>query len=975
MRKKILAILLLISSARIVDAQSWSPVGTGIGSTSTHSVRTFATYNGELYVGGFFDEAGNIPANNIAKWNGTNWSAIDAGIVASVSTLCVLNGELYAGGSFYFSTPGGIEENSIARWNGTTWSPVGNIVAYDIKAMAVFNGELYAAGWFPNFYSLGTPIAKWNGSSWTSVIPEDDFHMITVESMAAYNGNLYVAGAYYQIGGGGVPEFYKIIKWDGFTWSTLITIPPTYTLDGALGDVLSMTVYNSELYIAGTFSSIDTFTTGHIARWNGINWSAVGSGIKPASYALGDGDGSIYTFVKALGVYNGALYATGWFDSSGSIATHNIAKWNGNNWTNLNQGINGHGYSLWGTDTCLFVGGWFNSVDGFNILPANNIAKWKDSCLVPSPTQPAIIYGDTLVCQGSVQTYSIDIVPDATSYSWTLPPGWSANSNSATITATAGSYGGEIKVIVINSCGSSIPKTMAVTVNPLPIQLSEIYGNNVVCAGSTGTYSTNQVPGTYYTWNLPQGWIGTSTTSSITTIAGTSDGTISVIANNTCGSSNTQTLEVTIDSLPPQPGLITGSDSLCQLTSQLYSVDPVSGATSYTWNLPTGWSGFSNSNSITVETGLNSGFISVVANNNCGASIPQTILVTTEAVPAMPVFINGNDTVCEGSSQTYFIDAVPGATGYAWDLTFGTAFGFDSTTITITALHSGYPNDFITVSAYNNCGNSDMLTLLVKVNDLPYQPNRIFGNNLVCRGSNQTYFIDTVPGATSYTWMIPTGWIGNSNTSSINVNVGNETGNISVRANNSCGSGAFVSLPVLFDTIPAKPGTINGNVYVAAGEKHGYSVDITIRPPGYNWSLSGGGNLTAGQSPHKIEIDWQTPGTYVLSVNAVNSCGVSTEQKINITVSGANEKDPYSLQLYPNPSTGQFFLKAKRIQDKLINVAVLNMAGQLVFLSGKKQGTNDYSQLINLDKMAIGLYAVKIMIDDKTYVRSVMINH
>jgi hypothetical protein len=47
---------------------------------------------------------------------------------------------------------------------------------------------------------------------------------------------------------------------------------------------------------------------------------------------------------------------------------------------------------------------------------------------------------------------------------------------------------------------------------------------------------------------------------------------------------------------------------------------------------------------------------------------------------------------------------------------------------------------------------------------------------------------------------------------------------------------------------------------------------------------------TVGQSQHKIEIDWQTPGTYVLSVNAVNSCGVSNEQKMNIKVSGADEK-------------------------------------------------------------------------------------
>jgi hypothetical protein len=81
----------------------------------------------------------------------------------------------------------------------------------------------------------------------------------------------------------------------------------------------------------------------------------------------------------------------------------------------------------------------------------------------------------------------------------------------------------------------------------------------------------------------------------------------------------------------------------------------------------------------------------VTANTNCAASLPQTKALIANPIPAKPGIIYGNDTVCEGSTQTYFIDSVVGATGYAWDLTFGSAFGFDSTTITITALHSGYP--------------------------------------------------------------------------------------------------------------------------------------------------------------------------------------------------------------------------------------------------------------------------------------------
>ncbi len=57
-----------------------------------------------LYVGGEFTIAGDVLANNIAKWDGTNWSPLGSGMQGggstSVSALTVYNGELIAGGYF-----------------------------------------------------------------------------------------------------------------------------------------------------------------------------------------------------------------------------------------------------------------------------------------------------------------------------------------------------------------------------------------------------------------------------------------------------------------------------------------------------------------------------------------------------------------------------------------------------------------------------------------------------------------------------------------------------------------------------------------------------------------------------------------------------------------------------------------------------------------------------------------------------------
>lgn len=56
--------------------------------------------NGNLYAGGGFTMAGCIPANRVAKWNGTAWSALGTGANSSVFTVVASNSGLYAGGAF-----------------------------------------------------------------------------------------------------------------------------------------------------------------------------------------------------------------------------------------------------------------------------------------------------------------------------------------------------------------------------------------------------------------------------------------------------------------------------------------------------------------------------------------------------------------------------------------------------------------------------------------------------------------------------------------------------------------------------------------------------------------------------------------------------------------------------------------------------------------------------------------------------------
>jgi len=98
------------------------------------------------------------------------------------------------------------------------------------------------------------------------------------------------------------------------------------------------------------------------------------------------------------------------------------------------------------------------------------------------------------------------------------------------------------------------------------------------------------------------------------------------------------------------PSSITGIDTVCRGSSHTYSVPLVSGATSYLWTLPAGWTGTSTSNTITVTTGTTSDTIKVSANFACGASAQAKLPVTINPLPT--IMPSGTLQHCNGDSTT-----------------------------------------------------------------------------------------------------------------------------------------------------------------------------------------------------------------------------------------------------------------------------------------------------------------------------------
>ena len=148
------------------QTNTWSTLGTG----SSNGVSGFYPYvtalavdgQGNVFVGGSFTEAGGVSANNVARFNTqTNtWSTlgtgssngVSGGFVPAVYALAVVGNEVFVGG--FFTEAGGVSANRVARFNTltNTWSTLGtgssNGVNNTVAALSVVGNEVVVGGFF-----------------------------------------------------------------------------------------------------------------------------------------------------------------------------------------------------------------------------------------------------------------------------------------------------------------------------------------------------------------------------------------------------------------------------------------------------------------------------------------------------------------------------------------------------------------------------------------------------------------------------------------------------------------------------------------------------------------------------------------------------------------------------------------------------------------------------------------------------------
>ncbi|MBX3377584.1 MAG: immunoglobulin domain-containing protein [Phycisphaeraceae bacterium] len=190
-----------------------------------------------------------------------------------------------------------------------------DLTVWDPDGSGPARSKLLACGTFGAAGSTQADrLAMWNGSHWAPIGLQTNYTQNAPTKMAVFNSEVIVAGD----GVAGLPGQH-IARWTGIAWEPLGT--------GVDSGVSAMIVYNGELVVGGSFTTAGGVTANRIARWNGSTWQPLGTGITSG------------TSVNHLAEFNGDLIVGGTFTAAGGVAVTNMARWNGSSWSSMNNTV------------------------------------------------------------------------------------------------------------------------------------------------------------------------------------------------------------------------------------------------------------------------------------------------------------------------------------------------------------------------------------------------------------------------------------------------------------------------------------------------------------------------------------------------------------------------------------------------------------------------------------------------------------
>lgn len=363
------------------------------------AVRVVVVSGNDVFVGGDFTSIGGIAANYVARYSlATNtWSSLGTGsnngTNQSVRAIAVDGSNVYVGG--IFTTAGSLASASrIARFNlqSSTWSALastnGEGVDNAVNAVSVFNGIVYVGGNFNranNSSNLATTIianhvARFNtaNNTWLTLGRNDAFGGVNgaVSAIAVFNSEIYLGGSFTTAGNPSATiTANRIVRYT--PTSNSFSVVGVGTGNGVDNSVFTIAVLESNLFFGGNFTTANvggtTVVANRIVQFSGAAWISVGTG---SSNGV---DGTVF----GLTVSGSAIYVGGNFTNAGGNPANRIAFYNfrTNSWNAVVSGI-GNGMdntvrTLASIGSDVWVGGDFaNANVSGTLVPSSFVGRW-----------------------------------------------------------------------------------------------------------------------------------------------------------------------------------------------------------------------------------------------------------------------------------------------------------------------------------------------------------------------------------------------------------------------------------------------------------------------------------------------------------------------------------------------------------------------------------------------------------------------
>jgi len=522
------------------------------------------------------------------------------------------------------------------------------------------------------------------------------------------------------------------------------------------------------------------------------------------------------------------------------------------------------------------------------------------------------------------------------------------------------------------SCDTAYSDVITVTVN---ISVGgTVSSSQTICDGSEPADITlSGYSGTIqwqYSNDGASGWTNISGATAAT-LTSTEMGTITSdrwyragVTNSPCGVMNSNPVKITV-SPTSVGGNISGGGNVCfGNTSGILTVSGNTGNV-IKWQKSidngTTWTDISNTTTTYISGALTQStqFRAVVQSGTCPVdnTTSATVVVTPDnTIALMSAVGTNNQTICINTPITTISYSTTGATGATFNnLPSGVSGSWTANVATIngTPSVSGIFNyDVILTGGCGNVVQNGTLTVI----PIPVAPSGITGISTQCPSlTGQTYSITAVSGATTYNWVIPTGWVITSGQGTIAITVttgaAGQNGNISVTAGNSCGNSTESYLAVTVNAVDVSV-TQNNNTLTA-----------NASGAGYQWvNCNNSFAIIAGETHQSFTAS--ANGNYAVIVTQ-GSCS-DTSTCVQITTVGITSIQKEDIYIYPNPTSNELIIEMKDNKN-IICFEIYNSLEQLVF-----KGNFIDKAVVQTTKLSPGVYLIKLVIGNTLEYRKII---